>query len=200
MRWKAGLPMILALTLTGCGAAMETDAMDKALDMRTEWLAGSGIQTTCDVTADYGDLIYTYSLRMEGQAESGSLTVLQPEELAGASVSWWNEELLLTYDGVSLETGDLSEDGLSPTDGLPLVLTAIDSGGILDAWFDTMGEEELLVVLIANPDPDYSEESTVTLWADPKDYALRQASVAWEGREVLRFDFSEFSFCGEESS
>ncbi len=124
---KAGVPMIAALLLlSGCGKA-ELQADELSLSMRTTYLSMSEFSGEASITADYGDSSFTYTLQVEGTQLGGSLTVLSPEEVAGAVVTWQEGETTLTYEGVSVETGELSPDGLSPTDGIPLILQAVRS-------------------------------------------------------------------------
>jgi hypothetical protein len=118
--------------------------------------------------------------------------VVEPDEIAGVSVSWEDGDAALQYEGISLETGQLSPDGLSPTDGIPLMLSALEQGGIVESDLEQIDGETVLVVSIANPDPQYSEKSQVTFWADPEQQTIQQASISWEGVEVLRIQLEEF--------
>ncbi len=194
LRLKAGVPMIAALLLlTGCGKA-EKQADELALSLRTTYLSMSQFSAEVSVTADYGDSAYEYQLLAEGNQLGGSLTVLEPEEVEGAVISWQDGKTALTYDGASVETGELSPDGLSPTDGIPLIFQAVRSGGITDATLEQWEEGEVLVLTIDNPNVLESGQSVITVWANREDFSLLRAEIAWEGTTVLQVEFEEFQF------
>ena len=145
-----------------------------------------------EVTADYGDRAYQYTVSCRGTAEEGSLTVIAPDSIAGTGTEWKDGQTRLDYDGISLETGPLSPDGLSPADALPVILSACQSGAILESGWTSWGEtEHCLYLLIQNPNTA-SQESKVALWADPETGSLLQAEILWEEHRVISFSFSEF--------
>jgi outer membrane lipoprotein-sorting protein len=186
--------MILALSLLG-GCASQSDRSEElALSLRTSYLSLSHVSAQAEVTADYGDSVFTYEVQVEGNQLGGSLTVLQPEEVAGITVTWQEGETTLIYDGASVETGSLSPDGLSPTDGIPLLLEALRTGPITSATLENWDTEELLVITLDNPNYTESGTSWLTVWADAEDFTLRRAEIAWEGETVIQMEFEEFSY------
>ena len=186
--------MIAALLLlTGCGKA-ERQADELSLHLRTTYLSMSRYSAEAEVTADYGDSAYEYTLQVEGNQLGGTLTVLEPEEVAGAEITWQEGKTTLTYEGTSVETGELSPDGLSPTDGIPLIFQAVRSGAITDATLETGEEGEVLVLTIDNPNLPESGKSVITVWADREDFSLLRGEIAWEGTAVLRVEFENFIY------
>lgn len=194
MRLRKGALMILslALLLTGCGAR-EASPDEEALALRTAYLSMTSFQATAEITADYGDRAYQYTAQCEGNAREGSLTVTAPESIAGTGTAWKDGETALDYEGISLETGQLSPDGLSPADALPVILAACQSGAIVESGWTAWGEaENCLYLLVQNPNTD-AEESRVAVWADPETGALLQAEILWEENRVIAFAFSQFT-------
>lgn len=185
------ISLALALLLTGC-AAGEQGPDQAALDLRSAYLSMSGMEAQAEVTADYGDRAYQYTVSCRGTAEEGSLTVIAPDSIAGTGTEWKDGQTRLDYDGISLETGPLSPDGLSPADALPVILSACQSGAILESGWTSWGETEHCLYLLTQNPNTASQESKVALWADPETGSLLQAEVLWEEHRVISFSFTEF--------
>ena len=133
---------------------------------------------------------------VKGFADAGaSVEEIDPrlmDSIAGTGTEWKDGQTRLDYDGISLETGPLSPDGLSPADALPVILSACQSGAILESGWTSWGEtEHCLYLLIQNPNTA-SQESKVALWADPETGSLLQAEILWEEHRVISFSFTEF--------
>lgn len=196
MRLKLGaLMMTLLLVLTACGGGNEAVSQDAKL--RQSYAALTSFSGQAQVTADYGDKVYQYDVAVAGDLKSGTLEVKAPESIAGASFSWSDGGGSVAYDGVSLETGGLSPDGLSPTDAMPVILTALTAGKQLAAGKETLAGEETVFLELANP--SYPEgTSAVSVWLAGEDGALRRAEISWEGTTVITWNFTAFSFTSEQ--
>lgn len=198
MRAKLAAPMmtlLLLCLLTGCGEETMTRE-SKALEQYAALTSFSG---TAQVTADYQTKIYQYELNLSGDLASGCLEVMAPENIAGITFFWSNGGGTAQFEDVSLETGTLSPDGLSPVDAMPLFLTALTTGKLNDACLETLGEKEVLRLTLANPAcPEGKSE--VTLWLSAEDFALCRGEIAWEGETVVIYRFTEFSFTTDQIS
>ncbi|MGM9536822.1 MAG: hypothetical protein ACI3VN_00650 [Candidatus Onthomonas sp.] len=190
MRLRKGVLMTLslALLLSGCGPG-EAKPEQEALKLRETYQNLTGFQAQAEVTADYGDRAYQYTIQCSGNAQVGSLTVIAPESIAGAGTAWADGKTSLDYEGISLETGQLSPDGLSPADALPVLLTACASGAVVESGWTDWEEERCLYLLIQNPN---AQESQIALWANPETWALCQAEIRWEEQRVISFTFTDF--------
>lgn len=195
MHLQSGVPKITALLLasllTGCAAnaAPETEVRE----MRTLYQSLSAVSGRATITADYGDRIYTYTAELEGCAEAGALTVEEPESIAGAVLRWSGADTSLDCDEVTLETGALTDSGLSPADAVPTVLTACRSGSLISCGQESDGT--LLRAELENP---ADEAVAVTCWFEEESWALRRAELAENGRRIITLDFSRFDIVLEE--
>ena len=101
--------MILALVLlAGCGrdSGAGRGAEELALEIRTEYIGMTALSAGLEVTADYGERVYTYGMALAwDQTEGTTLTLTAPEEVAGVTLRVQDGETALEYDGVRLETG-----------------------------------------------------------------------------------------------
>ncbi len=193
MRRNRGALMILpiVLLLSGCGLlGQSTEA--KTEELREVYQAMAGFQASAEITADYGDRAYQYTVTLSGNASAGTMTVTAPESIAGTGAAWFGGSASLEYEGISLETGALSPDGLSPADAMPVILAACQSGSVIESGSPAWGEDgESLYLLLQNP-KTADEESRVAVWADPETCALRQADILWGDDRVVSVTFTEF--------
>ena len=192
MRQKLAALTISLLLLTGCGQLQEEQ--DTLLRRNYEHLTGFSAEAA--VTADYGDWVYQYDVAMSGTLTEGTLTVTAPENIAGTGFFWTAEGGAAEYDGVRLDTGALSGDGLSPVDGMRTALNALACGRQLSCEPDTLAGEAVLVLELSNPDWA-NEDSTVCAWLAADGGALRRAEVRWQGTTVVTYEFSTFDYTYE---
>lgn len=180
--------LMMTLLLSSCGKG-EAASDDLALSMRTQYLALTGCEASGTVTADYGDRIYTYTAAFAGTGLAGRMEVTAPENIAGTAVSWSEGATVLEYEGASLETGELSPDGLSPVDGFPLILECCCRGAILESCREDLNGTDTLRVGLQNPDLPADVNSRVDLWVKPDDFTMLRAEVSYAGQTVLTYEF-----------
>ena len=150
MRLKLGALMItLLLELSACGEGSESAGLDARF--RQYYAALTSFTARAQVTADYGERVYQYELAMSGDLTQGSLEVLSPENIAGAGFSWAEGGGSMSYEGVSLETGALSEDGLSPADAMPMILETLATGRQISTGEQKLDGEDTIYLELANP-------------------------------------------------
>ena len=110
MRLRLGALMItLLLGLTACAGGRSASGLDAKY--RSYYAALTGFSGRCTVTVDYGTKVYEYELALAGDLTQGEAEVTAPENIAGVRFQWADEDGTLVYDGVTLETGELSPDG-----------------------------------------------------------------------------------------
>ena len=189
--------MMTLVLLTGCSRGDLTTARaaeELALAIRTEFLAMRACVASVDITADYGQRVYEYSMKVswhrDGETE---LTVTAPEMIAGITARIRDGSSCLEFDGVSLETGRLSGTGLSPIEVVPAVLEYIGAGYIGACDFETVNDQKLLWFVCRDPECQPGTGIEAAFWFDPVSHALRQAEVLSDGYCVVRCVFREFS-------
>ena len=189
--------MITLALLAGCGGGSRTDTDTLALEMRTTYLEMENCAASGEVVADYGDRVYNYDVTLQGNGLEGRMEVTAPENVAGTAVSWSEDGTVLIWDGVSLETGELSPDGLSPVDGFPLLIECCCRGAILESCREELDGEEVLRVAFQNPDVTAESGSRVDVWARESDFTLLRAEVSWSGETILTYTFDSFALTNE---
>lgn len=194
-RTVCALMMTLCL-LAACGGEAGTgnNTDELALDIRADYLSMSGCTARMDVTADYGERVYTYTLDLSYQKDGDTtLAVVAPEEVAGVTARLSGEETFLEFDGVSLETGPLDDAGLSPLSAAPALLRCAREGFIAESALETVGESECLKVVCRDPEVQPGTGTEVSLWFDAGTHALKQGEILSDGARIVACIFTQFS-------
>ena len=181
------IPLLL---LTGCFGGGEGQKMlDLALTIRGEYLAMTQCAARAELTADYGQRIYTYTLDVAGNGEELTLTVAEPDLIAGITARVKQGESFLVYDDLVLETGPLTDEGLSPMSAIPAMLEQL-RGGYLMAW-DM--EDGALRITCGDPEGTPDRGTVYDLWLDAESHALLRGEVSSNGRRCIQCTFSSFT-------
>lgn len=187
--------MILLLFLTACGsrdAGHDDDAL--ALQIRTEYLALNACEGQMRVTADYGQRVYEYGINFQWERDGVlTLALTEPENLRGITAHVEQGESRLEFQGVQLETGPLSTEGLSPIDGFPALFRYITEGYIATCGTEYLGECEALRVSCGDPDTPEGQGTEGTLWFDKETHALLRGEILSDGYTVIRCEFENFT-------
>ncbi len=185
----------LCLLLVACGGKTDADADQLALDIRAEYIAMTACAGQMELTADYGERVYVYLIDFDYEKEGQLvLTVLEPDNIAGITARVDSEGTRLEFDGVTLETGSLSPDGLSPIDGLPALLTQAREGCIVECGFEQIGETETLRICCRDPEAASGENTEAAIWFDKSNHEMVKGEISVEGYTVIRCDFITFTF------
>lgn len=181
-RWAVGALMMTLLCLAGCQSAGGDDAETLALGIRADWLAMTGCVCHVDLSADYGERVFDCGVDVVyDQVTGGTITVTAPDLVAGVTARFTREGTELSYDGVSLETGPLTDEGLSPLEG-PLTLYREVTQGYLGAVDLRDGVLET-TYRDYEVNPGEGLECVVTF--DAQTRAPLTAALYWDGTQVL---------------
>ena len=185
------LMMILGLSLSACGGAEGGNRAEQlALDIRGEYLEMGGCTASLELTADYGQRVYTYGIGLNYAREGETtLTITAPENIAGVTARMDGDEGILEYEDLSLETGFLDGESLSPVSALPTLVEAartqyIDRCTLADG---------VLEVHCADPEEDAGTGREVTLYFDAQTHALTGGEISQDGRRVITCEITEFT-------
>lgn len=193
-------PLLLLTACQGGAAGGDQTADEAARLVRTKYLAASGCAGTVEVTADYGARVYAFTLDFTWRREGESvLTVTAPEELAGLTARIDGGEGRLEYDGVSLGTGSLTGEGLTPMELLPSVMEYVGGGYMAECVFEALAGQDALRVLFRDPEAQAGSGTECILWFDQSTHALLRCELSWNGTLVLGGVFTNFHL-GDETS
>ena len=183
----------LLLCLCLCGCVGESEDNELTLLLRADFLSRTGCSGTMDLTADYGQRVYEYTVDFSETEKDGlSMVITAPDEVAGITAHITDGQTALEYDGLQLETGPLNSDGLSPMDALSAFFTAMESGYMAETGSEMVGETEVLRICCRDPELDPGQGLETVLWFDKAQKTLLLGEVRSEGITVIRSEFSAF--------
>ena len=191
--WKKLLWLSITLCCVTACTDKGPDAEELALSIRGAYLEEPVITAQCDIMADYGQRVYNFSYGMTSTDDEMTLTLLEPQEMAGMVVTFGQEDSTLSYDGVLLETGTLTEDGITPVTAVPVLLETVRTGFISFCDLETEDDETRLRVLCRNPDIEAGTGQEIDLWFDPETGNLLEAEISQDGYRVLDCTFTAFT-------
>lgn len=186
--------LMISLLLTACGdTGKQTGPMERALALRSNFLAAEGCRTDMEVTADYGQRVYTFGVRAVVHGDQTTMEVLWPEEVAGITARLEGWDARLRFDDLVLETGPLDEDGLTPISALTALLDAARRGYMDSCVQELLGQREVLRVLVRDPGLAWGQGREISLWFDEESGALIQGEICVDARRVISCTFTEFT-------
>ncbi len=185
--------MILLLALLcACGGGNADN--DLVLSLREGFQKMDAWSGEMELTADYGQRVYAYSVSFTGDREEGTtLTITAPEEAAGITAVAKEGQTWLDYDGVRLETGPLDPQGLSPMDALPALLTELETGTVAEVGTETDGDLSLLRLTLRDPEVTPGTGRETVFWFDKAQKTLLRAELRNDGATVVSCVFSSFT-------
>jgi len=137
------LLIVILLFTSGCAPARPEDT---AKIIRDSVLSADTVQLTADILADYGSRAYQFRLRLTSNENGWQIEVLEPETISGITACFSPDSVTLEFDGLILDTGDLSAAGLSPMNSLPTIVGAWLNGHVEEAIRYTDGSSGLISV------------------------------------------------------
>ena len=172
----------LMTLLSSCAAG--GGARGRAAELRTELNAAERISLTADITADYGDRVCDFTVDYTDDSGEGTIVIRKPDVVAGVTARVSGGGAILEYDGVTVETGPLTQDGLSPAAALPLMLEQWRSGYTAECVPEKLDGADALALTT-------TVSSTVALrtWFDMTSGAPLRAELTENGRTVIFCEF-----------
>lgn len=177
--------VFLLVFLSGCGGGDK--ALQRCMVFRERLLSeGCGFQA--QVTADYGEAVYTFTLECHVDTEGTlSFSVVSPEEISGIGGTIGAGKGRLVFSDTILAFPLLAEGEVSPVSAPWLLMQALRSGYLASA-----GMEGDLLRLSVND--SYAEDALrLDVWFDAEDIPQR-AEILWQGRRVVSMEIKDFGF------
>ena len=179
--------MMLIATILFCGCASRSE-LDRAMTLRANLLGSHGYRFETTVTADYGDVLYQFS--MSCQADNrGNLTfaVTQPESIAGITGKISQQGGKITFDDTALSFSLLADDQIAPVSAPWILVHTLHDGYIISCT----SAEKGLILSVNETYEDDSLRLTIRLGEDdiPVD-----AEIFYRGKRILSMTVENFSY------
>ena len=178
--------LCMVLLLSGCGGTDQT--MDRAMAFRSQLLAAGGCSFDADITADYGDKSYTFSMACTADDRGAvSFSVTKPETISGITGSVAATGGMLTFDDKALSFALMADGLVTPVSAPWVLLKTLRSG-----YLTSCGQEgEYLRLAI---DDSYEADALhLDIWLGDEDLPVR-GEVLWQGRRLLSIAVTNFTF------
>lgn len=175
------LAMLFCLLLTGCGSGKSEKQFEEfSANVRQQ----SSLRFTAEMRAEYDDHTAKFTLAYEGNGDKCSVTVIEPEIVSGITMRFEDGKMALDCNSISIDTGFLDENGLTPINALPLIVKAMGSGHL-----DSCSREDSMTVWHIVP----SDDITVALWVDSSTMTPARAELVSGGRVRIFCDFTQWN-------
>lgn len=183
---KLLIPFFLLIALSGC--RKEPSPAQKALDFRTALLEAGGCSYTALIHADYGERTYSFTVDCTYHVDgTASLTVLQPEEIAGISAEISGAGAIVEFQDLALDFGQMADGTVSPVEVCHLLGQCW--GG---AYIDSSGKDGEMERI--SYQYGYEEEQlAVDTWLDQTGVPVC-ADVMYENVRCLHVQLTDFRF------
>jgi len=175
---------LIFCVLSGCSS--EDSNMQRGIALRHSLLSAQSCSFQADITADYGDKLYSFSMECQARGQGNvDFSVSAPESIAGISGSLSSSGGRITFDETALQFDLMADSLLSPVSAPWVLLNTLCSGYIRYAGM----EGDLLRLTI---DDSYREDALqVDIWIDASDVPIR-GEILHEGRRILSVDVRNF--------
>ncbi len=185
---KILIALLLTLSLSSCSG---NDVSQTFVDIRAAYLSGD-VVLTADISADYGDRRYDYTLSYTGDGNRGEVTIITPELISDISAIMDTEKgISLKCDDAIIDTGTLIGDGTSPVEALPLIVNAVREGYVSEIYTETIDGEAYLAVVIDETSAGENKETVYTLWFSQENQSLYKAEISVDGCSVISALFQQ---------
>ena len=173
--------ILAVLFMCGCG---DKSPMDTAEEIKTELGGYASLTLTADITASYENCVYDFKVKCTKDDAGLGIEILEPESLAGITARLEEDGFTLSYDGVEMSTGKLTEDGLSPAGALPVLIEQWTEGYASGSVYESYGDEETLAL-----DTNISDTVKQRTWFDRETHLPVHSEISENGVVVVTCDF-----------
>lgn len=170
-----------------CGCQDNSDQISSAIALRQKILNAQGCNFIAEITADYGDDLYQFSIKCQADQQGNMrFTVSQPESISGVTGQITDLGGTLTFDETILAFPVIADGQLTPIIAPWIFLKTLRSGYIVSC-----AEEGAMTHLQIND--SYSEKALhLDIWLDENNIPVC-AEILWEGRRILSLTVGAFT-------
>lgn len=165
-----------------------SEGFDGASECARRFSSVSAMDARVRIIADFpsreATYIVDYTYKKDGD---DALTIRAPENVAGVGAVISKGSASLTFDGASLETGELSKNGISPLSAIPSLISVWNGGNIAEAHYMNLGENETAFVITRISSPD--GETEYRTWFLKDNCAPVRAEIFSDGRRIIQCEF-----------
>ncbi len=186
MRVKlAVLFLCVSMFLFGCKTS--DDCLEKGIAFRNRLLESNGCSFQSEITADYGEQVYEFSMTCTADKEGNvTFTVNEPESISGICGKITAQGGAITFDDQILAFQSLTDGQITPVNA-PWLLVKTLRGG----YIRTCAEEDTGFTL--GIDDSYAENALRLNILFEKNVPA-ECEIFFKGRRILTLNIEAFTF------
>ena len=183
-RWL--LILLLIGLLSGCGNSQK--GIDKALSLRSTLLEGNGCTFDAVITADYGEELYTFTMKNTVDSQGNlRFEVVSPESIAGICGEITEGKGTLSFDEQILVFSLMADEQITPVSA-PWIFIKTLRSGYINACEDADAGMHVQI-----DDSYQSNALLLDIWTDSNIIPVR-GEIFYDGRRIITLDVENFSF------
>lgn len=189
MRKAMLFALMMSLLLTACGGKEK----DPTPILQQQYAAVEAATIEAEILCHLDDEVRNYKLLCAYTPACSTVTVMEPEDLAGISATVEDGELTLNYGDISMDAGTYSEAAVSPVAVLPKLMEAAGWGYVTEKSKESFADRTCLRV---SCDLQDDTGTVYTTWFDEESLLPLSSEVVCGGSVVyevtwLRFEVTE---------
>lgn len=177
----------LAVVCLLSGCSKEDSGLKRGIALREKMIGADACSFTANVTADYADKIYSFTMQCAADREGNlTFTVQKPDSISGISGIMSAVGGKLTFNDTALAFPLLADGEVSPVSAPWLLVHTLRSG-----YLSSCGTEGGGIRITLND--SYADEALqLDVWLDEQDFPC-SAEILWQGRRVLSLTVEDFA-------
>lgn len=178
--------VLLWILLPGCAGGGDT--LGQAMDLRSRLLSSGGYTFDTEITADFGDKVYTFAMNCRADnAGNVAFTVTAPDTIAGITGVMDAQGGKLTFDGTALAFELLADGRLSPVSAPWVLVHTLHFGYITSCAQTDSG-------LMVSVNDSYEDDALNLCVYLSEDGLPAGAEIFWNGSRILSLTVKNFTF------
>ena len=122
---------VMCLCLASCGGNKAQESFDSFCERLRE---SEKVSFNASLRSEYDDKTVEFAVRYSSDSEGCSVTVIKPDLISGISAHIRKGESELRFDDMILDTGELTDFGLTPMSALPMLIDGVKEGFSDSVW------------------------------------------------------------------
>lgn len=183
---KVIILLVVMVCLVGC--SNQSNHLNQVMKMRETLNHSKGCQFTVDITADYGNTVYGFSMDCKWE-NTGILTftVTNPDSISGISGTISQDSSNLTFDGKALAFQPIADGYITPVTA-PWLFVKTLAGG----YIASVSKDDSLLHILAQ-DSYANESMEMDIWLSDKNIPVG-AEMVWKGKRILTLNVKNFTY------
>ena len=176
--------LLVALFLFGCSKTY----VDRGVELRNAFHGSKGVIFSTEITADYGDKLYTFIVRCTTD-KNGTLSFVVVEPTSIADITGFVDETggKITFDDRVLAFPSLADDLITPVSAPWLFVRAIRSGCIKGS--DSLPGGAYIMI-----EDSFRDNMFEVVVACDQAGVPNGGEIIWEGRRIITLEIEDFAF------